>query len=292
MRAFQSAVQQDESLMRECAAQLGEQGPGSIAFIAVAFGALVERGMAAELTGPAVLGQLRAWLPHLPTPGKSEPATRPAPTPDQAMRLARFQFLCQSAVTHLARLPAQRAAMGQDAALLARLDELTDYSHGAWWVREALSKSSGTLVLLHPPSGTGLRLRYANVSNCFQLFTLLQTAVGARMPGGRERAAVTSGDHAWWHYGTALSPKADLRASVWGEGLVREIPRVDGEPVILLWPMILQERGWDDGFLGPHLEAMPASASVERMLTPDESRAWLGKMGIGRPRRRWWPFGR
>lgn len=304
MRAFQSAALQDESLVRESAASLGTLAPGSIALIAVAFGALVERGMSAELTGRAVLDQLRAWLPYLPVPG-SDPDESPVPTPDQAMRLARFQFLCQSAVTHLARLPELRETWGGDASLLERLEWLSGYSPGARWVHEALTKTSGTIVLLHPTSVTGLRLGYTNVSNCFHLFSLLQTAVGTRLPGGQPPdeaiACVARGknsepvnDRAWWHYGSPLSVTPDTNRTIWGEGLVREIPRVDGEPVMLLWPLVLQ-RGWDAGFLGPHLEAMPADATVERMLTPDECRAWLARLGvartdIARPRKRWWPF--
>jgi hypothetical protein len=299
MRAFVSAAAKDESVVREAAASLSAQEPGAVAFIAVAFGALVERGASAEVTGPAVLDVLRAWLPELPVPAAGD-ASVPVPTPDQAMRLARFQFLCQSAVTHLARLPALRDALGREGPLLERLDGLRSVSYGAWWVHEALLKSSGTIVLLHPPSGTGLRLRYMNVSRCFHLFTLLQTAVGTRIPGGREPdetiAAVARGksgesvtDDTWWHYGKATSPKSDSNASVLGEGNVREIPRVDGEQVMLLWPKLMAHE-WDAGSLGPHLEAMPADAAVERMLTPDESRVWLEKVGVAPQRKRWWRF--
>jgi hypothetical protein len=299
MRAFLGEATGDEALLREGASSLHTFEPGSVAWIAVTFGTLVERGASAQITGPAVLGQLRAWLPSLPTPGDAD-AEPPVPTPGQAMRLSQFQFLCQSAVAHLARLPAMRQAMSEDAPLLERLDELRAYSYGAWWVHEALSKSSGTLVVLHAPSGTGLRLAYSNVSNCFHLFSLLQAAVGASIPGGREPDEIIAGvargkgsdkvgDKAWWHYGNATSPTADLRASIWGEGNVRDIPRVAGEQVVLLWPPLVS-RTWDAGFLGPHLEAMPADATVERVLTAEESSAWLAKLGIGRRRRRWWPF--
>jgi hypothetical protein len=211
-----------------------------------------------------------------------------------------FRYLCQSAVTHLARLPAQREVLGEDTPLLDRLGELQGCSHGAIWVREALLKSSGVLVMLHPTSATGVRLVYTNVANCFHLFSLLQTAIGTLIPGGREpSAAITRvargkstgavSDEAWWHYGNALSNKADLASSIWGEGLVREIPRIDGVPVILAWPAELQSRSWDGGFLGPHLDAMPADAMVESQLTGEETRAWLQRLGIG-AKKKWWRF--
>jgi hypothetical protein len=288
MRAFLAGCAKDDSLLREAASSLSGLEPGSVAFVAVALGSAVERGASAESSGPAVVAQLQSWLPHLPS-SAGEGADETPPTPDQAMLLARFQFVCQSAVTHLARLPELRAVMAEDQRLLERLDELRAHSPGAWWVHEALLKASGTLLLLHPPSATGLRLRYTNVSNCFHLFTLLQTAVGSRIPGGQDRAGpITQGDEAWWHYGSPRSPKPDLSASIRGEGLVRDIPRVDGEQVVLLWPLLRQGRTWDAGFLTPHLDAMPADAVVEGMLTPDESRAWLDKLGVTRQQQPWW----
>lgn len=289
-RAFIASASRNESVLREAVDSLDTLDPGPQAWLALAFGTLVESGGAAELTGAAVLEQLRAWLPLLPEAG-DENSAPPVPTPEQAVRLSQFQFLCQSAVTHLARLPRLREALRDDAPLLARLDALRGYSYGAWWVLEALLKSSGSIVLLHPPSYSGLRLDYSHVSNGFHLFSLLQRAVGTRLPGGREPASADAplATEAWWHYGSPASPRPELTASIWGEGPVRDIPRVDGEQVMLLWPPILANRVWDTAFLGPHLEAMPASASVERMLTVDESRAWLEKLGVGKPvRKPWW----
>ena len=300
-RAFQAAAAADDSLLREAAQSLSRLDPGAMAWIAVDLGTLVEGGASPDIGGPAILEQLRAWLQKLPVPGKGDATALPDPTPEQMTLLAQFRYLAQAAVTHLARLPAQRHALAEDAALVDRLDELRGLTPGAWWVWEALRKTSGTVVLLHPPSGTGLRLAYANVSNCFHLFSLLQSAVGTSIPGGRTpnetiarvargKSSDSISDEAWWHYGNPRSPKADVSATIWGEGLVREIPRVEGEQVMLLWPPVLRSRAWDAGFLGPHLEAMPADASVDSMLTPDECQTWLTKLGIWPQRKRWWPF--
>lgn len=300
-RSFLSAAAKDESVREEAAASLSAQSPGAVAWISVTLGTLVEDGASAQVSGGAVLDALRSWLPFFPAISSDEEPP-PIPTPDQSIRLAQFQFLCQSAVTHLARLPALRETLGHDVSLIGRLVELGGYSHGAWWVREALLKTSGTLVLLHPPREMGLRLNFTNVSHCFHLFSLLQTAVGLRIPGGRVpdeaiawvargKSTEPVSDDAWWHYGNATSPKADISASIWGEGLVREIPRVNGEQVILLWPPILQGRTWDAGFLGPHLDAMPADAAVAGVLTPEEAQAWLESLGIRRERKSWWRIG-
>lgn len=300
-RGFLAAASKDDSLLREAAASLATQDSGSAAWIAVTLGTLVERGASAELSGRAVLDLLQSLLAKLPASGSAEDPP-PEPTREQTTLLAQFRYVCQSAVTHLARLPALRESLGGHASLLERLAELGGYSHGAWWVREALLKTSGTLILFHPPSSTGLRLWYSNVSTNFHLFSLLQTAVGTAIPGGRVaddtvalvargKSADAISDEAWWHYGAATSPKPDMSASIWGEGLVREIPRVNGDQVILLWPPILASRTWDAGFLQPHLEAMPADAGVERTLTPEETQAWREKLGLGQTRK-WWRLSR
>lgn len=298
-RSFLAAAAADSDLLGESAESLGSHEPGAATWIAVTCGTLVERGAAAELSGPAVVGLFTSWLPKLPIGDEAD--SLPDPTPEQTALLDLFRYLSQSAVTHLARLPALRAALANDAALLERLGELQAVSHGAVWVREALLKSSGTIVFLHPPSATGLRLRYTNVSNCFHLFSLLQTAIGESIPGGRAPSAMIArvargtsteavDDEAWWHYGNAKSKRAELATSIWGESLVRDILTVDGAQVILAWPPLLQARAWDGGFLGPHLEAMPANAIVEGPLSTSENEAWLKRLGI-RVQKQWWRLG-
>lgn len=286
-RAFLAAAEQDAALLGEAATALGGRDPGAAAWIAVACGTVVESGAPAALSGPGVFDLLRAWLPKLP---ESREAPSPEPTAEQTALLPLFQYLCQSVVTHLARLPEPRAAMGQDLPLLDRLGFLQGYSFGAVWVREALLKSSGSLVLLHPPGRAGLRLSYTHVSNCFHLFSLLQSAVGTALPGGRAPQGVST--EAWWHYGSPLSPVADLGASIWGEGLVRDLPRIEGVAVILAWPPLMQSRSWDAAFLGPHLDAMPASVVVDSPLPAADVDAWLARLGVTAPAgpRPWWRF--
>jgi hypothetical protein len=298
-RAFLAAAAEDTALLAEVAASLAGHEPGAAAWIAVTCGTAVERGAPAELSGPEVFKLLRSWLPRLPVARPQD--LPPGLAAEQTASLELFQFLCQSAVTHAARLPALRAALANDFALVDRLGELQACSHGAVWVREALLKDTGTLVFLHPPGGTGLRLNYTNVSNCFHLFSLLQTAIGESVPGGRAPNAAIArvargksteavNDEAWWHYGDANSKRANLATSIWGERLVREIPVVEGERVIVAWPALLDLRSWDGGFLGPHLEAMPADVVVERQLTAAETEKWLQRLGI-KAQKKWWRLG-
>jgi hypothetical protein len=279
-------VPQDPSLLSRIGASLAGLDPGAAAWLAVTCGTAVERGANAQLTGRAVMGLLASWLPELP-----------GQTTGQASRLELFQFVCQAAVSHLARMSAMREEMGRDASLIERLDQLGVHSHGAIWVREALLKHSAALLLLHPTSGRGLRTRYENVSNCFHLFSLLQSAIGTRLEGGRVPdetvARVARGksdapvtDHAWWDYGDPQSRQSDPRQSIRGEGLTREIPVIDDVQVMVAWTLRL-ERTWDAAFLQPHLEAMPADARVEAALPADEAAAWMKRLGIATAKRRW-----
>lgn len=297
MRDFMSGAVKDPALAGEAAAAIPNQPPGAAAWIALTLGTHVERGGSPKVSGAAVIAEMRAWLPRLPA---IQPGTEPQLTAEQRVLLAQFQFLCQSVVTHLARLPAQREEMFGDAALRERLVELSAWSHGARWVLEALLKSSGTLVVLHPPTQTGLRVRYENVGHCFHLFSLLQSTVGTKIPGGHAPdeliAQVARGkstddvtDAAWWNYGTAASP-APEDPSAWDDRLVRDIPVVDGAQILLLWPPTTPTSSWTGSFLGPHLDAMPADAAIERALTPEEARAWLVKAGVLEAPKKWWRF--
>lgn len=292
--AFVARALQDPSALGRVAALLSGLDPGAAAWIAVACGTAIERGADPAPSARPVVDLLVSWLPGLPHAG--EP-----PTAAQAARLKLLDYLCQAAVSHLARVPALRERLGHDLPLVERLDELGEHSFGPLWVREALLKHGGALLLIQPTSGQGLRLRYSNVSNCFHLFSLLQTAVGQRLEGGRVPDALVAKvargaandrirDEAWWHYGDARSANARVDASVRGEGLAREIPVIDGVQVMLAWPRIV-ERTWDQAFLTPHLEAMPADAVVEGELSADELTAWMKRLGIA-PAKRRWPWSR
>ena len=299
-RAFLTRVQTDTTALREAAECMRHAEPGAAAWIAVACGTAVENGAPADITGKPVFDLMRNWLPKFPQFG-DDPEALPALSPEQRALLPLFRYLSQAVVTHLARLPAQREAMGREAALLDRLGELQSLSHGAVWVREALLKRSGTLVFLQPTQNFGARIAYENVSNCFHLFSLLQTALGTFVPEGRVPdpliARVARGksndaiqDEAWWHYGHALSNKAEIAAMIPGEMLVRDIPRIDDTTVILAWPTILKSRTWDGAFLGPHLDAMPADARIESAISLEETHAWFKRLKIGDEP--WWKFWR
>ncbi len=216
-------------------------------------------------------------------------------------------------VSHLAALPREREHLALEEGLLERLQSLEGEHIGVCWVAEAIRRCSGDLLLIHPGSKKAFRARYENVGNCFHLFSLLQTSIGKRLPGGRESnpsvSAAIKGeantvveDSAWWHYGNPNSPNPSILASIWGEASVRSIPKIEGYQVVLLWDSILGGRSWDSGFFGPHLMALPATVRLEGPLPYEECVPWFERLGLlgkervsmpdqGAPKDRpWWRF--
>jgi len=298
--AFLKRARTDASVVEATAAALPTLPTHGAAWAAVILGAVVEDRGDAERSAPAVVDLLLSWLPQLPDPPAGE-AHHPRPTPSQAQLLAALKVLAPSVVAHLARSPDLREKLSHDLALLDRLEGLEAYTAGAAWIREMLLRSSGSLILLHVPSGRGFRLQYRNVATCFHLFSLLQTEIGEQLAGGRTPSPLVARaargrsrekvqDEAWWHYGDPRSKVADLRFSIWGEALVREIPVIDGERVVILWPAILESRSWDASFFGPQLDALMPDATLESELPAEASAAWFETLGIRRARRKWWPW--
>jgi hypothetical protein len=249
-------------------------------WLAIVLGSAIERGGDPSVTGEAVWATFARWIEALTSA-----------TTAREQIVASLPKLSQSVVAHLARMPARREALAGDLALRERLRALEDESHGILWVTELLARVSGTLVVIHPTSSVGARLRYENVSNCFHLFSLLQTAIGTQIEGGRPaRPAVLAalhgepdgavGDEALWHYGDPRSNAPHVSASIRGESAVRDLPRIDGEQVLLLWPRLLGGRKWDADFFGPALDALPATVTYERPLSPEETATWLSRLGI------------
>ncbi len=295
-QAFLRATHREPELLTRAAALLEGLPPAGAAWLALTFGTGVETGTDPAHTIPPLLACLERWMDALPSFSSGDADANEevlTPSAQQARLIEAFPLLCQSIVAHLARLPAERERLARDAGLMDRLEQLSTYSHGATWVREALLRTSGTLIVLHPPTEQGYELGYENVANCFHLFSLVQVAIGAKLPGGRApdnavtaacrgKGMQTVNDQAFWHYGDPYCATPSLQGSVWGEATVRSLPVVEGVRVLLLWPPLLATRSWDSGFFGPHLEALPSDISLRRRLTAEECASWMKRLGLER----------
>lgn len=293
---FIHAAPKDLSLLAVAARQLTALPPNGTAWLALALGTCVEHHEdLAVHTAPALLAVFRQWLSQLPrwedTDEEDEADDAPLLTSEQSALVEALPFLCQSLVAHLARVPAMREQLAEDGAWMEHLESVAPHSHAIGWVEELLKRRSGPLLLLHPTSGRGAMVRYENVSNCFHLFSLIQSTVGQRLPGGQvpdEKVAAAARaegpahvhDHAWWHYGDPRSTTADLGASIWGEAHVSSIPVIRGVQVILLWPCLLGSRSWDGGFFTPEIQAAPPSLTWEAPLSDEAYQDWAQALGL------------
>lgn len=256
--------------------------PHGASWLAIALGSAIEAGAPAETSGRALVALLRTRLA----------AIAAHDTGPQDEIVIAMPYLCQSVVAHVARLPALRSELADDDALLAALHDAEALTHGASWVHQLLVRTSGELVVIHAESRRVLALAFSNVGSAFHLFTLLQGAIGTKLPGGRvpSRAMVdaaeghasgaTEQDEAWWHYQDHQLAEPSIVHSIWAEHFVRDLPRLDGALVLVLWPKILGARLWGADFFGPALEAAPPSVRLERELDRAEAEAWLARVGI------------
>lgn len=287
--AFIKRAINDAEILSEGADALATLSPHGASWLSVVLASAIEQNGQAVLTTPAVVALFRSWLLQLPTieDDEDDEDALPDPTPEESVILSAMPFLCQSLVAHLSRAPDIRGELSADMSLHERLAELEPYTYAITWVRELLCRKSGYLLLLHPPSETGFRIRFENVGNCFHLFSLIQHVLGGKLPGGKTpdpaiaaaaqgRKQVQLTDSAWWHYGNSLSPKPEMMASIWGEDSVLSIP----DQIIILWPSILESRTWDSNFFGPQLEAAPPMIELVAELSHDDCAACLQRVGI------------
>lgn len=286
-----------EKTARDAASMLAAlDSPTGAGYLAIWLGAGVENGQDPELTcGPIVETFLR-WSRTVETApeaeaGEDNEADDPeAPEPDEET-ISGLQLLGQALVAHLARAPKERRRLAQTPEIRGEFERIEHLSYGATWVMHLLRQCSGELVVLNAAHRKGAIVHYKNISNCFHLFTLLQGAVADIMPDAQQppedvlaiargEASGAGHDHAWWHYGQGDCPKAEMGASIWGEGAPDSIARIDGVQVILLWPPLLGSRSWDSGFFSPVLEASLPSVEVARELSADELAAWRARLGL------------
>ena len=139
------------------------------------------------------------------------------------------------------------------------------------------------LTVLHRPTGRGFRVVISGIGDNFQLHTLLAARltgdeVRGFLPGERPSAAEIAAATG----GPDLTPAGRIRGQfnlvdafgdwIWGEGRPADIPRLDGERVVVLDPPSYA-RSWNAGRVYP---LMRPSLEVKRVLAADEAERWLG----------------
>jgi hypothetical protein len=274
--------------------------PTGAGFLAVWLGAGVENGADPQLTVRPIIDTFLKWsrtVETAPEPGEGEDVLdTPEPAPETIDGL---QFLGRALVAHVARAPEARKWMKENAEVRREFERVEHLSYGAAWVVQLLRQCSGRLVVLNTAEKIGAVVRYNNISNCFHLFTLLQGALADVMPDARRAdkslLEIARGgqqgqwhDTAWWHYGQPEISSPELAAMVWGEMEPSGIASIDGTQVLLLWPPVLQSRGWDGGFFAPVLEASLPDVEVLEVLPQAAVIAWWARLNLPEPQRPAW----
>jgi hypothetical protein len=298
------AQQREDARLELAGALTGLTSPTGAGFLSIWIGANVENGATPEPSCRPIIDTFMKWSRTIETStdgGDTERGSVPEPN---AETISGLQLLGQALVPHVARLPKIRDWMRDTAEIRDEFERVADVSIGAAWVMDLLTQCSGQLVVLNTTEKIGVLVRYANISNCFHLFTLLQAAVAGVMPGvrsvdsrlyeiARGRQQGECSDKAVWHYGQPTVPSAALSATVWGEMAPSGIASIDGQQILLLWPPILTARSWDNGFFSPAMAACLPEVEILKSLSNDEVDAWWTKLGLPTPtrpvRRAWWP---
>lgn len=307
-RALERAADANRDLWRQAALGAESLPVTGAGWVGTVLGSMVEQGrLDANLTFDSLWRVFMACCE--PRSGESAPGQGRAA--EQTLDAA-LEFLGPSIVSHLAALPERRAVLLDDPSY-DKAKTLAFDHFGAFWICEAIERSSADLLLLHAPSRRGWRARYENVAQCFHLFSLLQAAVGTSIPGGRKPdpalAAAALGepvgavlqDQAWWHYQHPGRTAPDPMAMVPGDLLTRHLREIDGLKVLVLWKPVLAGRGWESGFFGAHLMQLPARFELREPLSDGDSAAWCELAGLSvrgsaasapaAPKRPWWkPF--
>lgn len=281
-------------LARELVRLGSSEGAG---MIAVYLGASVEGGAKATPTAIPILRALLKWIRVL----TKLPENRSTGFNPEGSILAGIQLLGRALVAHLLAEKPLRAAMSKKRRILSTLEKVAGTAIGAEWVAEALRQRSGGMLVIHAEKKIGVRIAYQNIANCFQYFTLLQTALEGIMPGALlsppHIAAIAKGerngaaqDIAWWHYGQPDSCKPELAGMISGDAPLDSISSIDGMQVMLLWKPIVS-RNWDSRYFSPVLQNSLPSLQVTSRLSEEEVDAWLKRLRVSsKPDQSWWRF--
>lgn len=249
------------------------------AMLSIWLGAMVEQGHAPGESAEAVRNTFLVWARKISIHDGDEVAEGPEAAFHAVDKCA------QSLVAHYSRSRDLLEGLLADQILCAEIKRLSNDCAGAMWLDQLMNQTSGDLVVLNMMNNTGAVVRYENLSNCFHLFTLLQGTFEAWLPVSKRpsKAILDSAlglvlneerDYARWHFGQPLEDPSATESWVWGEASPSTIRSIEEKQIILLWPMVLESRGWGSGFFTPQVQCRPPSVTIVRELSEPEFADW------------------
>jgi len=218
--------------------------------------------------------------------------------PDSSLAFQSIPYFSMAAIAMLSRSVALRKATRERVKLHELLDAMGGqygYADYLWRMVQVLDDEE--LVVLHPEQGKGYFVRLHGLGDNFQLHTLVAAALVGRFPGkwirgrrptrleirnasrGTEHPpeGVSHGVFNLWSWrgvdenGQLLNAQEHADFWVWNEGVPAQIPTLDGTRFLILGAPPFQ-RSWT---ASPVFPAMSGSVEVDRVLTRDETQAWL-----------------
>ena len=280
-----------------------ESGYGA-GMLAIWLGAMVEQGHPPDASAQAVRDSFVYWAGQIETHDDSEP------TEGKKGAFLAIEKCAQSLVAHYSRSEDLLTKLREDQVMVGEIERLAADCSGAQWLDQLICQASGDLVVLNVERQEGAIVRYENLSNCFHLFTLLQGAFSHWLPVRKQPtntilecargiALEDERDYARWHFGQLEHSLPATESWVWGEAHPSTIKSLHGQQVLLIWPMLLESRGWDAGFFSPQLKCRVPDVKIVRTLSADEYAGWKEKLNLpnlgsrlthSSTNRPWWRF--
>jgi len=272
-------------------ADLATADPEQIAQLAIASGALVERG-GSPLRGLDLLldavtrgARVLADAPDLDADAIDR-ATPPVGLPPAAEAWVHaFQRVVVGTMARLARSveARQRARAHADFARAVRaLHEATAAWH-AFFLCEVLDMlDDAPVFLVETDTGKVTRLRVTGIRNCFHLITLLEGHDPFELADRGESAVSTSRGYYTWRYLTITSDRAIdiVQTMIPGDLRALDLPQFEGTRVVVRTPTGVH-RSWDLNFVSPIHDALQSSVVTDAELPEADARTLRERMATG-----------
>jgi hypothetical protein len=218
-------------------------------------------------------------------------------------------YVVLATMTSICRLKEARQSIRANTPFIHQVIQLEDDVENLYYLKQVLySADDLEMIILHPQSETGLKIKADMVQNNFHFFTLLQDlylrqfssypdfanislhekaihiAKGGALPENQDnindRAVFGFYDY------NALDEDGNLPAAVmpanwlFGEGTLHHIPKLNGIPVVILGENTLGERTWDITFCTPVHEALKPKLEVLDVLSAEQVQQYITKIKL------------
>ncbi|MCH5584525.1 hypothetical protein MK805_06020 [Shimazuella sp. AN120528] len=213
-------------------------------------------------------------------------------------------YVVLATMTSVCRLKEARQSIRTNTPLIHQVIQLEDEVDNLYYLKQVLySVDDYEMIILHPQSETGLKIKADMIQNNFHFFTLLQDlyltqfathpafatfhrnekAIHLAKGGALSDTEEQIHDHALFGFydfhalnGEGKIPSAVMPANwLFGEGTLHHIPKLNGVPVVILGENTLGDRSWDITFCTPVHEALKPSLEAVEVLSSEQVKQYI-----------------